>query len=109
MPITLTTAKHLPHAWKFPRAAEVEELFEQSYPKELIGSKRLIGKSFTKDLFDTSHTSASKNGFAWAGFYAYSHHRNRAPIRRCVVHYSDTAQLLRYCTFRGTATSIRLA
>lgn len=76
MPITLTTAKHPPRAWKFQRVAEAEELFEQSCPKEHIGSKRLIGKSFTKNLFDTSHISASENGFVWAVFHAYSHHHN---------------------------------
>ncbi|KAJ5214312.1 hypothetical protein N7449_001481 [Penicillium cf. viridicatum] len=76
MPITLTTAKHPPHAWKFQRVAEAEELFEQSCPKEHIGSKRLIGKSFTEDLFDTSYLSASENGFVWAVFHAYSHHHN---------------------------------
>ncbi|KUM58095.1 hypothetical protein ACN42_g9070 [Penicillium freii] len=76
MPITLTTAKHPPRAWKFQRVAEAKELFEQSCPKEHINSKRLIGKSFTEDLFDTSHISASENGFVWAVFHAYSHHHN---------------------------------
>lgn len=41
-----------------------------------IGSKMLIGKSFTEDLFDTSYISASENGFVWAVFHAYSHHHN---------------------------------
>ena len=76
MSITLTTAKHPPRAWKFQRVAEAEELFKQSCPKEHIDSKRLIGKSFTEDLFDTSHVSASENGFVWAVFHAYSHHHN---------------------------------
>lgn len=76
MPITLTTAKHPPRARKFQRVAEAEELFKQSCPKEHIDSKRLIGKSFTEDLFDTSHVSASENGFVWAVFHAYSHHHN---------------------------------
>ncbi|CAI7616795.1 unnamed protein product [Penicillium viridicatum] len=76
MPITLTTAKHPPRAWKFQRVDEAKELFEQSCPKEHINSKRLIGKSFIEDLFDTTHISASENGFVWAVFHAYSHHHN---------------------------------
>ncbi|KAK4867552.1 hypothetical protein LT330_001062 [Penicillium expansum] len=76
MPITLTTAKHPPRGWKLQRVAEVEELFEQYCPKEHDGSKRLMGSSFTKDLFDTSYISASENGFVWAVFHAYSQHHN---------------------------------
>lgn len=35
-----------------------------------------MGNSFIQDFFDTSHISASENGFVWAVFHAYSHHHN---------------------------------
>ncbi|KAJ5373302.1 hypothetical protein N7517_005308 [Penicillium concentricum] len=76
MPVTLTTAKHPPRGWEPRRVANIEDLFKQSCPKGHAESKKLIGNSFTKDLFETSHISVSENGFVWAVFHAYSHHHN---------------------------------
>ena len=76
MPITFTTTKNPPRAWGLQRIAKVEELFEKSCPKEHSDGKKLIGNSFAKDFLDTSHISASENGFVWAVFNAYSHHHN---------------------------------
>jgi hypothetical protein len=76
MPVTLTTAKHPPRGWKLQKVADIEDLFKRSYSKGHKDSKRLIGNSFAKGFFDTSHVSASENGFVWAVVHAYSHHHN---------------------------------
>ncbi|CAG8026912.1 unnamed protein product [Penicillium nalgiovense] len=76
MPVTLTTAKHPPRGWELQKVADIEDLFKQSCPKGHEDSKSLIGNSFAKGFFNTSHVSASENGFVWAVFHAYSHHHN---------------------------------
>ncbi|CAG7967161.1 unnamed protein product [Penicillium nalgiovense] len=76
MPVTLTTAKHPPRGWELQKVAGIEDLFKQSCSKGHEDSKRLIGNSFAKGFFNTSHVSASENGFVWAVFHAYSHHHN---------------------------------
>lgn len=76
MPITLTTAAYSPRKWETPNVSTAEELFKHSCPNHHEHSRKLIQSSFQRKTFRTSHISASRNGFVWAVFLAYSHHHN---------------------------------
>ncbi|KAI2721080.1 hypothetical protein DTO012A7_5290 [Penicillium roqueforti] len=92
MPITLTTAAHCPRKWETPKVSTAEELFKRSCPKDHERSRKLIQSSFQPSLFRTSHVSASRHGFVWAVFLAYSDHHNLI-IRPEDVWFSILTQL----------------
>ncbi|KAJ5542497.1 hypothetical protein N7535_004919 [Penicillium sp. DV-2018c] len=80
MPKTFTTAKHPPTVWTHAKVDGSEQLFARSCPGEYTNSKKpdtdLIQSSFPRNVFSTTHISASPNGFVWAMYYAYrNHHR----------------------------------
>ncbi|KAL4889852.1 hypothetical protein BDV59DRAFT_185627 [Aspergillus ambiguus] len=92
MPVTITTAPHPPREWSKPKVNTAKDLFKESCEREYRRSRRMIQSSFPPSLFDTSHISASKHGFVWAVFHAYSYHHNLT-IRPEDVWFSILTQL----------------
>ncbi|KAJ6007409.1 hypothetical protein N7540_011385 [Penicillium herquei] len=76
MPITLITATHPPRKWEKQNVSTAEELLACSSPEDQRQSQRIIQSSFPQSSFRESHVSASRNGFVWSLFNAYSHHHN---------------------------------
>ncbi|PLB50087.1 hypothetical protein P170DRAFT_454715 [Aspergillus steynii IBT 23096] len=92
MPITLTTASHSPRKWQGRRVSTSEELLTRSCPDDQRQSQRLIRSSFPRRFFRDNNVSASKHGFVWAVFDAYSNHHNLT-IRPEDVWFSILTQL----------------
>ncbi|PLB39781.1 DUF4419 domain-containing protein [Aspergillus candidus] len=95
MPVTLKVAAHPPDKWEDPKVSTAEGLLKESCPQEYKNSQGVLESSFHSSLFDTSHVSASRNGFVWAVFQAYSHHHNLT-IRPEDVWFSIITQLSFY-------------
>lgn len=76
MPVTLATAEHPPRRWEASKVSDAEGLLKDSSPRDYRRSRSLIQNSFSRRLFRTSHVSASRHGFVWAVFHAYSGHHH---------------------------------
>ncbi|KAB2568876.1 hypothetical protein BFW01_g2975 [Lasiodiplodia theobromae] len=76
MPVTLKVADHSAAGWKSAGITSTEGLLKESCPKEFAKSERIIQSSFSPAKLRENHVSASRNGFFWTAYHAYSNHHH---------------------------------
>ncbi|KAH7129832.1 hypothetical protein B0J13DRAFT_563402 [Dactylonectria estremocensis] len=81
MPVTLSVVDHPAQSWPVwapyaPQATTPEDLLKEASPEDFHRCKRIIQSSFSDRTLEEHRTSASKNGFVWAAYEAYSHHHH---------------------------------
>lgn len=76
MPVTFNVANHPAMSWNASQVSSAQELFQKACPKQYRRSQGIVQTSFTRSQFRENHVSASKNGFVWAAYHAYSSHHH---------------------------------
>lgn len=74
MPTTISIVDHPAKEWTQSKIDTPESLIRAACPEPYSRCQRMVQSSFTNSELQRSHVSASKNGFVWAAYHAYSEH-----------------------------------
>jgi hypothetical protein len=76
MPVTVQINAHPAEPWPKSKASSASQLLEHASPRHYRRCQKIIQTSFDTAQLDSSHISASDNGFVWAAYHAYSTHHH---------------------------------
>lgn len=80
MPITINVVDHEATACQSAKVSSDEKLLQEACPRHYLRCRRIVQSSFSRSSLGEDHVSASRNGFVWAAYHAYSSHKR---ARRC--------------------------
>lgn len=76
MPVTFDVVGHPATTWDEPRVESPEDLLERIMSSDSPQGRKIVQTSVTRRTLQEQYTSASRNGFVWCAYDAYSRHHH---------------------------------